>query len=119
MGSEMCIRDSWWIEGDGLKPKSMILPAAWPPRGAIRPTMFKASISDKKNIIIKKSGADHLTIWLSPELVDLDADVILRAGGKTRTLDTTPNAEIMLEDARQRADRLHPFWVKAEITKGR
>ena len=108
----------WWIEADGLPPKSMILPAAWPPRGPIRPTTFKVSISDKKNIIIKKSGgAEHLTVWLSPELVDLDADVKLRAGSIKKTLDTTPSAETMLEDARQRADRLHPFWVKVEVNK--
>ena len=108
----------WWVEGDALVPRSMVLPAAWPPRNGTRPTTFKAWITDKSKIYVK-AGADHITLWLSPELVDLDARIQATFDGRKRTLDTTPSTEVILEDARQRGDRLHPFWVKVDLTDGR
>ena len=109
----------WWVEGDGLAEKSMILPAAWPPRGNIRPTTFKASITDKQKIYVK-AGAGHITLWLSPEIVDLDARLKINVvGGKARSVNPNASVEVMLEDARRRGDRQHPFWAKVDLTAGR
>ncbi len=57
-----------------------------------------------------------LTVWLSPELVDFSRPITVTQGSRTLAPSNSihPDAEVLLEDARTRADRKHPFWAKVE-----
>lgn len=103
----------WWAELEGLPSRSMVLPLAWPsPKsravqiiGEVRPN----------NSISLRSGAGRTTVWLAPEMADFNQRLTLNVDGQTQRLLVTPSTEVLLEDARTRGDRLHPFWAKVQV----
>ena len=59
--------------------------------------------------------ADKVTVWLSPELVDLNQKLVVELNGRAitpRDRTVRPDLSVLLEDVRTRADRQHPFWAK-------
>ena len=103
----------WFAEFRGLPDTTMISPFAWPvekPRAA----QIEASIGAKNSIRVK-SGAKQTTIWLSPEIVDFNKRIQITVDGKKIRDDYVPDLEVLLEDARQRADRQHVFWAKKTV----
>jgi predicted esterase len=106
----------WWTEVSAFPPRSVVEPNEWPPRRGYRAMEIKAS-SSGNNIAIT-SGASNVAVWLAPELVDFSQPISVRVNGKTlnpgKQRFVEPNIEIILEDTRTRADRLHPFWAKIE-----
>ena len=63
-----------------------------------------------------KTGAERVTVWLSPELVDFSKPIKIDFKGKQLNHNAllTPDVQTLLDDALTRADRQHPFWVKVE-----
>ena len=61
--------------------------------------------------------AAKVTVWLSPEWVSFERPISVVvnesriAGGKGAI---KPSIRVILEDARTRGDRQHPFWAKVE-----
>jgi hypothetical protein len=56
-----------------------------------------------------------VTVWLSPELVDLNQQLVVEVNNRTitpRDRKVPPDLNVLLEDARTRADRQRPFWAK-------
>ena len=109
----------WWIETSGLPEKSMVDPYEFDrrPRGT-SPAKLSGRISNN-NMIRIQSGAKETTVWLSPEMVDFNQPVAIRAGGRNLRYDAEdalPNTHVMIEDARTRGDRIHPFWAKVIVT---
>jgi hypothetical protein len=52
---------------------------------------------------------------LSPELVDFTQQLIVEINNRAvspRDRFVRPDLDVLLEDARARADRQHPFWAK-------
>jgi len=68
-----------------------------------------------------QTGAGQVIVWLSPDMIDLKRRVSVSVNGRglLNTADLVPNLETLLEDARTRGDRLHPFWAKVETPGGR
>jgi hypothetical protein len=59
--------------------------------------------------------AESVTVWLSPELVDLDQPLVVEVNNRSigpRDRLVRPDLNVLLEDVRTRADRQHPFWAK-------
>jgi predicted esterase len=98
----------WWAELSAFPPRVMVAPAAWPAAGA-RAATTEGKILENNSILLK-TAAGKSTIWLSPEFVDFEKRVLVN--GKAQS--ATPSLEVLLEDARTRADRQHPFWAKIE-----
>ena len=74
------------------------------------------------NGINVRTGAKHVTVWILPEILDLDRRVKISVNGKRANPKQPfirPDVEVLLEDARTRADRQHPFWAKVECSTGR
>ena len=68
------------------------------------------------------AGTGKLTLWVSPEMLDLQQRVTVMVNGRrVNTADRTiePSLEVLLEDARTRADRQHPFWARVDAPTGR
>ncbi len=66
------------------------------------------------------TGAAQVTVWLSPEMLDIDRKATITINGH-RLNGKTPVAEVstILEDVRTRGDRQHPFWAKVDSATGR
>ena len=110
----------WWVELDDFPSALMANPPDWPPRGTKHPrTTAQAHAT---NGIIVKSGAHRATIWLTPEVSDFRNKIAIRFNGAAARLPDQaiePSLEVMLEDARTRSDRQHPFWAKIEMPGSR
>jgi hypothetical protein len=124
----------WWVELAEMPPKSMVLPVDWPPSGS-RPVETTARVTEGNSIYVT-SGAGHVTVWLTPEMLNFDEPVNITINGQrvttggnadaggssasdrrnrpSRLRFVEPDLETLLEDVRTRGDRLHPFWAKVE-----
>ncbi len=104
----------WWLEVDGLPPKSMVAPANWPPPRTIRPAQIEGKRLETNKISVKLQ-ANKTTVWLTPDLVDFSQKLVVEVNGRAispRDRTVRPDINVLLEDVRTRADRQHPFWAK-------
>jgi hypothetical protein len=106
----------WWLEVGDLPDKSMIAPASWPPPRSARPfpVLGKIGIANR---ISAKTQAGAVTVWLGPEFVDFSKPITVELKGRRMTapgVEIKPAMSVLLEDARTRAERQHPFWAKVE-----
>lgn len=106
----------WWLELAQFPAKGIIEPIDWPPPRGYQPVRVEAKLAG--NTISIKTGAGHVTVWLSPELVDFDQQLHINVNGQRlkpppREV-TGPDLLTLLEDVRTRGERLHPFWLKLE-----
>ncbi|MEX2113742.1 MAG: peptidase [Pirellulales bacterium] len=106
----------WWFEGSDFPERAMVDPVQWPPDRGVRPL----SITGKRtanNGVSLSAGDCTTTLWLSPEMVDFNQRVPITVNGRTLKSGGAmiePDLAVLLEDARTRADRLHPFWAKVD-----
>ncbi len=64
-----------------------------------------------------KVQAEKAIVWLSPELVDFNERLVVEVNNRAispRDRIVRPDLNVLLEDARTRGDRQHPFWAKME-----
>ncbi len=103
----------WFVELENLPAQAMIAPEAWPAKNAARPTPVKASVKELKRVLVN-SKAQSIRVYLGPEFVDFASDVSIIINGQTPIRNCRPDIKVMLEDARTRRDRKHPFWALHE-----
>jgi pimeloyl-ACP methyl ester carboxylesterase len=111
----------WWVEGQGMPPRTIVEPANWPPPSGTQPLPVEASIN-KKNGISVHFGASQVTIWLSPKMIDFKQRATILVNGKRLNRGDQmirPDLRVLLEDVRTRGDRLHPFWARVDSATGR
>lgn len=110
----------WWVEVDGLPPKTVVPPEAWDqkPRG-LRPATISATINEN-NVILVRSAAARGRVYLTPEMIDFNQPLLVRYNGRqiNRQRFVEPDLGTLLEDVRTRADRQHPFWVVLDSQQG-
>lgn len=106
----------WWLEVRDLPEKSMVAPANWPPPRSARPFPVRGKIGNGNKLsAFTQSG--ETTVWLGPELVDFKKPITVELKGRRMTppgAEIRPNMNVLLEDARTRAERQHPFWAKVD-----
>lgn len=107
----------WWLEVEGIPEKSIVPPDnSWPPPRGVRPFKFDGKVLET-NRITATARAGKATVWLSPELVDFNEPLVVEVNKRAispRDRFVKPDLMTLLEDARTRADRQHPFWAKLE-----
>lgn len=104
----------WWLEAEGLPPKSMVAPSNWATNKSARPAQIKGRRLEI-NKVIANFQADKITVWLSPDVVDFGQPLVVEVNGRAispRDRIVRPDLSVLLEDVRTRADRQHPFWAK-------
>lgn len=88
-------------------------------RDAGRKGNFEASLLDssQNGIRISKIPSQDRSaiVWLTPEMVDFGREVTFIVNNKRSKQAATAKVEVMLEDVRTRADRLHFFWDMIRI----
>lgn len=100
----------WWLELGPLNSLTNINPILWdqakrkvagPVEGAV----------GTGNQIRFKGPTEQFTIWLRPDMgVDLNEKIVIRGGSSPKYYDFDGRLDVILEDARTRADRKRPFW---------
>ncbi|MGE0755937.1 MAG: peptidase [Pirellulaceae bacterium] len=103
----------WWVECEGFPASSTVLPQAWPQSGA-RAAQIKAEVIAKSGRVQIKSAASQVTVYLSPEIVDFSRPIQVAVDGQELRTEPQPDVAVILEDARSRADRQHPFWTQLQ-----
>lgn len=105
----------WWLEAKlDEESKGMLLPEDWPPHRGYQPLRISGAIRGN-NIVV--AGVDSVIVWLSPEMVDFSKKIKVELKGRTLNQKVPlvdPDLSVLLEDARIRGERLHPFWAKIE-----
>ena len=77
----------------------------------------KASLTALNGLHVT-AGAQRVTVWLSPEMLDFEQRINVVLNGRRingREPFVKPDLLTLLEDARTRGDRQHPFWAKFEV----
>ena len=107
----------WWVELEGLPPRTIVLPEEWPPAAGVRPFQVEAKVGATNSLTVR-CGAERVRIWLSPELVDFAKPLTVTLDGQ-RLLKgrPTPDVGVLLEDVRLRSDRQHPFWAVVDSAR--
>ncbi|MDO5552748.1 MAG: alpha/beta hydrolase-fold protein [Planctomycetia bacterium] len=103
----------WCVELTGFPQKYMVDPAFWtrgkvPVDRAAKTEFFKVNA----NSIKIKSNADRAWIFLTPEYLDFQQKIEVLFNSKKISPSNgmiTPSLRTLLEDARTRCDRIHPF----------
>jgi predicted esterase len=104
----------WWLEVDQYPSRSMVAPVNWPPVSGVRPIVTEATVNEGNRITVR-TGAAQTTLWLLPEIVNFESRLSILYNGAPMSASPEPKSEVLLEDVRTRADRLHPFWGKIEL----
>jgi len=110
----------WWLELADFPEKAIVDPEGWPLDRAVRAAITTGKITESNTIYVT-TGADRVTVWLSPELVDFnrtDRRLTIKVNN-ANVKAPEPDLGVLLEDARSRGIRLHPFWAKTEFGAGR
>jgi predicted esterase len=111
----------WWLELKGMPPGSTVVPVDWPPPRGTQPARVKGRVTNTNGLNVQ-TGTSHVTVWISPRLVDFSQRMIVvvnsqRLNGRDQFIE--PDLETLLEDVRTRGDRQNPFWAKVEGQTGR
>lgn len=104
----------WWVEARQLAERSMVHPDNWPPGRGVRPTPLRGRKFEGNKLSVTASAAE-ITVWLSPNLVDFDQPIEVEVNRRRIAIEggnIPPDLEVLLEDARTRADRKRPYWSK-------
>ncbi len=107
----------WWAELESLPARSVVLPVNWPPDSGVRAARTEGRILENSRVSLS-TAADRAAVWLSPEMVDFSQRVSVTINRRTYSR-IEPRAEVLLEDARTRGDRQHPFWARVDDSDSR
>jgi predicted esterase len=102
----------WWLEASGMPANLQVLPVEWPKRDLRRPET-KGNVAVTGTSVRVNTPAKKVTVWLAPELVNFDEKVSVTINNRAQR-NITPSIGTLLEDARTRGDRQHPFWARVD-----
>jgi pimeloyl-ACP methyl ester carboxylesterase len=71
----------WWVELEGLPPKTIVVPEQWPPAAGVRPFQIEAK-AGATNTLSVRCGADRVKVWLAPELIDFTRPATVTVDGQ-------------------------------------
>lgn len=103
-----------WIECHDL-PRHVILPAPPGARQSLHPMNIEGRITSP-SVIQVRSPAQRHTLWLTPEMIDVNERLKIRtAGGQAFNDFVSPQIEAILVDQSRRADRQRPYSVRIDF----
>ncbi|MFN0021695.1 MAG: alpha/beta hydrolase-fold protein [Pirellulaceae bacterium] len=110
----------WYVEFSGMPVKSIVHPVEWTgeksPGGSVLLTRgYYGADNDGNGVVRVSCGASKVTVLLAPEMVDFSKKVTVYINTKKVPGTIAPNLVHLLEDARTRGDRQHPFWLRVSM----
>lgn len=105
----------YWMEVAGL-PASLTEPIVWDPPKRRRPPITIEGRITPGNTVFVKHNAAQTTLWLTPDLIDFNERVRVRANGRQVSNDfVAPDPEALLEALRMTGDRERLVWARLEF----
>ncbi|HEV7281300.1 MAG TPA: peptidase [Pirellulaceae bacterium] len=102
----------WYVEAVALPEQNMIDPFNFPERIFPQAAVIEGKIISDSSLTASASGKNPI-VCLAPEMIDFSKRIEING----RPVAVVPDLGLMLEDARLRADRQHPFWAKVEAPR--
>lgn len=109
----------WWVELADMPPEQLVDVSNWDKRGK-RALQVNAKVTATNGIVVR-SAAERVTVWLSPEVIDMTQPIELNVNGsrlQSRAQTIEADLGVILEDVRTRGDRQHPFWARVVMPEG-
>jgi len=105
----------WWFDTTELQAEKLVHPLLHKPGVGYK---IKSSIVKESNSIFMETiPAKNYSVWLSPELIDMNQTISLVRSNVKERREPKPETRVILEDVRRRADRQHPFWMRLDVPK--
>ncbi|MCG8652419.1 MAG: alpha/beta hydrolase, partial [Pirellulales bacterium] len=107
----------WWLELGELKPDVAIDPILWDQAKRIRAGKVSGMIGEGNQIRVSSGPTDRFIVWLRPQPgINMNERIVIRSGRSGRkTVEFDGSLDVLLEDARTRADRKRPFWMRISV----
>lgn len=104
----------WWLTIDGVNPEKANFPLL--EFDFKRVAEVEVSYRKASNAFnLSKVPTRQVSLWLDPSLVDFEKKITVTSKGDKKSYTVEPDVEVLLEDARTRADRQRPHWARLEI----
>lgn len=105
----------YWLEAPSVLPKAAGSPFLYNPANS---ATFEANLLDPaiNGVNISRIASENKSaiVWLTPDMVDFNRPILVKIG-KANRFNLSPDIGVMLEDARQRADRMHVYWQRVQV----
>ncbi len=105
----------WWFETKQLFQDKLVPPLLY--KAGFEYEIKSTIIKENNTVLMETVPAKNFTLWLSPEIIDLEKEIHFSIKGKRERRDPKPDSRVILEDVRGRADRQHPFWMRVDFPK--
>ena len=107
----------WFLELKGFPVQNVTWPQTWKD-GKLKALAIEGEIKPEgadNHFIVKPAKAGRsMTLWLSDDYVNFEKEIRISGRGRNFRQAVTPSTKVMLEDARTRGDRLHPYWARLD-----
>ncbi len=101
----------WWLEMTKIMDNIAIDPLLWDQTPHPRAAEVVASIGEGNVVRVTQGPADQFILYFSPEMgLKMDQPIIIRYRSRRIDFQFDGSLDTMLEDARTRGDRKHPYW---------
>jgi len=112
----------WFLQLNGFPRANVMWPQLWED-GKLKALNIDGEMKPEGEVnhfVVKPAKAGRsMTLWLSDDYVNFEKAVRISGRGKNFRESVSPSVRIMLEDARTRGDRLHPYWARIDCNSGR
>ena len=109
----------WFLEIHGFPQRNIKWPELFRERRDISALEIDGKIrSGKPNAFVVGKAGTGATLWLRPDYFDFNREIEINGRGRRFTGSVTASREVLLEDARTRADRQRPYWAKLDYVNG-
>lgn len=106
----------WWVEMPEIKENVAIDPLLWDQAERVRAAKISASVGENNQIRIAQGPAERFLVHLCPEMgLEMDKTITIRYRTRHQNVDFDGSLDVMLEDARTRAERKRPYWAKVMV----
>ena len=111
----------WFIELRGFPLNNVMWPQVWED-GNLNALSIEGEIKPEgkeNHFVVKPSSAGRsMTLWLSADYVNFEKEIRISGRGRNFSEAVSPSTKVMLDDARGRGDRLHPYWARLDCDEG-
>ena len=109
----------WFLEIHGFPLRNIKWPELFRERRDINVLEIEGKIrSGKPNAFVVAKAGTGATLWLRPDYFDFNHEIEINGRGRRFSGSVTASREVLLEDARTRADYQRPYWAKLDYIDG-
>ena len=106
----------WGLELPEIMDSVAINPILWNQAERVRPGKIVASVGENNQIRVSQGPAKRFLVHLSPAIgVEMDQTITVGYHSRRVDFDFDGSLDVMLEDARTRADRKRPYWAVVAV----